>query len=323
MFGKFKKPNITKILSFNPKISKNRYEILFFNKENFDALINILKNPETQELLQQQIKNLNKNNLNKNKLGSNQLNKISIIANTTTTLNNKSNPDYKNLYPILKETCYSRMYFRYTDDNTLSQRFKKKSEKNFNYVKYYNSSIFYNIIKSYYNYIFNYFLQKKYRDEIIRQGINNFANSIKELDKTTKDEINNILNDKNESFNEEKHYENIKKVLKIIKEKTNGYINYCIIFDIKKKNIYKINNIIKKINMQIGGENEKNKNNKKSDSGYFYSFPSFEIPEELLIPVICIVILPIILVGIGIFIHSLFKKENKSTTFTELNENKK
>ena len=319
MFGKFKKPNITKILSFNPKISKNRYEILFFNKENFDALINISKNPKTQELLEQQIKKLNKNKLGSNNLGSNQLNKISIIANNAiqknNSLNNKSNPDYKNLYPILKKTCYSRMYFRYTDDNTLLQRFKKNSGKNFNYVKYYNSSIFYNIIKKNYNYIFNYFLQKKYPDKIISQGINNFANSIKELDKTTKDQINNILNDKNESFNEEKHYENIRKVLEIINDKTEKYINYCIIFDIKKKNIYKINNIIKKINMQIGGEN---KIKKKSDFGYFNFFPSFEIPEELLIPVICIVILPIILVAIGIFIHSLFKEENKSTTFTEL-----
>jgi hypothetical protein len=168
------------------------------------------------------------------------------------------------------------MYFRYTDDKTLAERFNKNGKRGFNYIKKYNSSIYAKIIRLYYKYIHKYFTTEyNIPSEEIIKAIDKYNEVTKKLDKDTENKIDNILNPKkiyvndnnestkgnnNNTFNEGKHYKNIEKVLKIIKEKTNGYIDYCIILDIKKSNFRSINKINKKKNYSL---------NNQSGGGFF------------------------------------------------------
>lgn len=250
--------------SYSPTIIKNRYEILFFNKEAMcTALSSVNKLNSSSSSLNQPLLNNNINNANntpKSELVSeiNQLKEENISSITEEIKNvniNKCKIDFRsftkkndiiNYYNILKDCSYLRLYFRYTNNETLMERFKKNSKKNFNYVKKYNISIFKIII----DYINKIILKKK------ENYITDIKNNYKKLDKNTIDTIDNLLNEKVSS--EEDHYEKIKDVLEIIKQKTDGFINYCIILDIKKTKFTSINSIEKKKNsnnFQSGGFN--------------------------------------------------------------------
>lgn len=273
-----KKSFFPKITLSQPKITKNRYEILFFNKEN---LCKVIKSSENLKL---NTRNTENNNNNKEITENTNLGNVNLdtatqalnqeIMNSKCSIDfNKYNdvPDfYKTIYPILQNTCYLRMYFRYTDDQTLAERFKKNGKKDFNYIKKYNSSMSGRIIRFFQIFIIKYF-SKEYNtsSEEIIEAINKYNEVTKKLDKDTENKIDNILNPKkiyvndnnkstkgnnNNTFNEGKHYKNIEKVLNIIKEKTNGYIDYCIILDIKKSNFRSINSINKKINYSLNNQ---------------------------------------------------------------------
>ena len=267
--SEIKKVFFSKFTLSQPKITKNRYEILFFNKEN---LCKVIKSSENLKINLESAENNNSNQeTNQNSsLEDINFNNVTKILNEE-IMNNKCSIDfkkynnvpdfYKTIYPILQNTCYLRMYFRYTDDNTLAERFKKNGKKEFNYIKKYNSIMSNKILQSFQTFIIKYFIKKNNisPDKII-ESINEYIKATKKLDTDTVKEIDNILNQKknyenknNNSFNEEKHYKNIENVLNIIKEKTNGYIDYCIILDIKKSNIYKINKITKKKNINQSG----------------------------------------------------------------------
>ena len=261
----------SKIISFSvPKITKNRYEILFFNKKSLCFAISYLNknnyssntnsesknaritttnfslniNSENNENLSTTSSVTNsQNNFSNNNISQKELSK-ELIKVTDAELNDimKSIPkkneknckiDFKKndiikFYSGLKSSSYLRLYFRYTDDESLGERFKIKGQKEFNYQKNYNISIF------------------KIIANLLGFG-SIFKNNYKKLDKDTEEEIDTILNTK---VNDEvEHYKNIKKVLGIIKDKTDGYINYCIILDIKKSNLLSINRINKQINI--------------------------------------------------------------------------
>ena len=244
------------MISFSvPKITKNRYEILFFNKEALCSTIYYVNNYSSKissenNARSTKIKSTSPNtNLstissenNSNNTSEEELRK-EIIEITDAELNdmmesieekneknckiNFKDNDIIKFYSGLKSCSYLRLYFRYTDDESLGERFKIKGKKEFHYQKNYNISIF------------------KIIANIIRFG-SIFKNNYKKLDKDTEKNIDTILNTK--VSDEVEHYKNIKKVLDIIKKKTDGYINYCIILDIKKSNLLSINSIKKKTN---------------------------------------------------------------------------
>jgi hypothetical protein len=269
-----------KFTAFSPTV-KNRYEILFFNKDALCAMMYSIKkynNSSSGSSSQTSSQNNNSSNgsLNQNSLqNNNSLNNVNntslqelksefsrlsqddlaniekkIIKNININIS-KCKIDFKeneiiNYYNILKDCSYLRLYFKYTDDKTLEERFKKTGKKDFNYVQKYNTSIFK---------IFSDLIRKTFKKELNYKEI---ENNYKKLDKSTQKEIDGILNIK--VNNEEEHYEKIKEVLKIIKDKT-GSINYCIILDIKKSKLMSINSIIKKTNsnnktFQTGGDNK-------------------------------------------------------------------
>ena len=264
---------LRKFTAFSPTV-KNRYEILFFNKEALCAMMSSIKNnnsssgssqnnnsssgslnPNSQ---QNNNNNLNVNNTPLSELKS-ELNKLSpedfdAIGKKIENINIKGckidfkKDDIINYYNILKDCSYLRLYFKYTDDTSLAERFKENGKKDFNYVQKYNISIFKMIIDLF---------RIKSKKELNYKEIENNYNK---LDKSTQKKIDTILNRKVNS--DEKHYTNIKEVLKIIETETGGSINYCIILDIKKSKLMSINSITKKTN-----SNNKTFNNKTFQTG--------------------------------------------------------
>jgi hypothetical protein len=333
-----------------PKITKNRYEILFFNKENLCKLIKILENKKmknnlikltktnslqlTENKLQQLTEKSNNNNkIENNIVSQSNLSKVPIngivqlgteeIENKNSNIDfNKYNNDpnfYKTIYPLLQKICYLRMYFRYTDDITLAERFNKNGKRGFNYVKKYNSNVFNKIIK-YFRIIFIRIFSKRYNisPEEINESINEYINITKKLDTDTEGKINNILNQKkiyentsNNLFNEGKHYKNIEKVLNIINEKNHGYIDYCIILDIKKTKFYRINNIKKKTNIKMGGAENENKRKP-------FTLPDFETPSSLnlgeaALAIFVLILVLYIFIALGTIIYDIIMmKKNKN-----------
>jgi hypothetical protein len=276
----------TKTISL-PKIIKNRYEILFFNKE---SMCNILSKIEKSG-----IKNSNsENNNSKNENSSSEKLSISnqdseeiaknIETTFTTNTKNKTNTkttkntkkceinfsnsnqiNYLEKYHILKNFCYLRAYFRYTDDGTLSKRFNGTNEKKFDYIKKYNNSSFIKIVSAFKPVIIGLrnrnLLFTKYTVEQINDGIDILINSYNKIDNNPDKQISELLNQRVRGTNikdaREAHYTNIKNALKILKKNTGGYINYCIILDIKKSKLTSINKITKEKNIinniQSGG----------------------------------------------------------------------
>lgn len=252
-----------KFTAFSPTV-KNRYEILFFNKDALCAMMSSIKknknsssgssNPTSP---QNNNNNLNVNNTSPSELKS-ELSTLSpedlaaIKKETKNTNIKECKIDFKendiiNYYNILKDCSYLRLYFKYTNDESLAERFNGK--KDFNYVQKYNTSIFKMII--------DLFRIKSKEDLNYKKIEDNY----KKLAKSTQEEIDVILNGKVTS--EGNHYTNIKKVLKIIETATSGSINYCIILDIKKSKLMSINSITKKTNsnnktFQNGGRDKIN-----------------------------------------------------------------
>jgi hypothetical protein len=290
-----------KFTAFSPTV-KNRYEILFFNKEALCAMMSSIKknnnsssgssqnnnsssgssqnnnssiptsskntNPSNPTSLQNtnpsnptSLQNTNLNNVNNTSLSQlkSELDTLSKedLANIEKEINNINISKYKidfkeneiiNYYNILKDCSYLRLYFKYTDDKTLEERFKKTGKKDFNYVQKYNIST----LKLFFDYFIRIYKTIKNYKEI--------ENNYKKLDKSTQTEIDDILNRKVNS--EKDHYTNIKEVLEIIKGKTGGSINYFMILDIKKSKLMSINSITKKTN-----SNNKTFNNKTFQTG--------------------------------------------------------
>lgn len=260
-----------------PKITKNRYEILFFNKESISNIISKSSNIENSSI-ENNLKNSEPfiNNQNEEFLMNSKNTEVFINSqnaeniakiiedknkntkNLKINFNNLNKTSNKIKYDILKKFCYLRMYFRYTDDNTLNERFKINGKKNFNYIKKYNNAVIIKLITIFEPLIIklvkNKIIFKKYTEKQITDAIEIIKDKYKKIDNTSNNEINNILNKKVSS--EEDHYKNIKKVLEILKNKSNGYINYFIILDIKKSKVTTINSINKKTNSnntQFGG----------------------------------------------------------------------
>jgi hypothetical protein len=285
----------------DPKYSffaKNRYEILFFNKETLCSLLyvskiimpntiieeikkkrgNLTKDSKTNiTLSNKNISESNKSSIqkissfffkliihkeknekeNSNKKESlekkNNINKkmcIHFKQNQHISFNINLQTEYfKDIYNILKNFCYARMYFRYTNRDTFLQRFLKngdKDRKKFNYIKEYNSFTFLNIFKNFI--ILN--LKKEYKidnDQIKKYYDKYGGDSVKKLTNEDNKKIDMILN--SPVTNEESHYENIKSVLTYIKARTDNFIDYCIVLDIKKNKIFNINSIEKKKNI--------------------------------------------------------------------------
>lgn len=295
-------PRINNPNNNDPKSSffaKNRYEILFFNKEMLCSLLYVssIIMPDTIiEKIKKKAGDLtkdgkanitlsNKNVIDSNKssiekfsslifksimgkakneknkpnkkesLGENNTNKkicshFNRMQNQYISFNINLQTEYfKDIYNILKNFCYARMYFRYTDRHTFSQRFLQNGDKNrkkFNYVKEYNSFTFFNIFKNFI--ILNLKQEYNLDDNQIKKYYDKYgSDSVKKLTNEDNKMIDNILNSPVD--NEESHYENIKKVLTYVKARTDNFINYCIILDIKKNKIFNINSIEKKHNI--------------------------------------------------------------------------
>ena len=269
-------------------LQKNRYEILFFNKETLCTLLYvsniIMPNTIIDTVKKKKLTTDGKKNhivSNKNVITNNKkiIEKMTLIFHTLTKtesnkkeisqeepkkmcyrldhLTNKSksfninlkNEHFKDIYNILKNFCYARMYFRYSNKETFLQRFKKNENKNrkkFNYIKKYNSFSYLNIFKNFI--ILN--LKKEYNldDDQINKYYDKYGiENVKPLTSNDNTIIDGFLNKAVD--NEEKHYENIEKVLEYIKSRTNNFIDYCIILDIKKNKIFNINSIEKKHNI--------------------------------------------------------------------------
>ena len=294
---------LRKFTAFSPTV-KNRYEILFFNKDALCAMMSSIKknnnssiptssknnnpsistssknnnssiptsskntNPSNPTSLQNtnpsnptSLQNTNLNNVNNTSLSQlkSELDTLSKedLANIEKEINNINISKYKidfkeneiiNYYNILKDCSYLRLYFKYTNDESLGERFKKNGKKDFNYVQKYNIST----LKLFFDYFIRIYKTIKNYKEI--------ENNYKKLEKSTQTEIDTILNRKVNS--EKDHYTNIKEVLEIIKGKTGGSINYFMILDIKKSNLLSINSITKKTNsnnktFQTGGRKKK------------------------------------------------------------------
>ena len=266
----------TAFTAFSPTV-KNRYEILFFNKDALCAMMSSIKkntNSSTSSLIVTSQQNISNNNLNVNNTSSSELkskiNKLSeedidSIDNIIQNTNIKGckidfkNDDIINYYNILKDCSYLRLYFKYTNDESLGERFKKNGKKDFNYIKKYNISILKTIID---------YLKGIGKGESNKEIENNY----KKLDDDIEKQIDNILNTRISS--EEEHYKKIKEVLKIIKDETGGYINYCIILDIKKSKLMSINSITKKTNSNNKTFNNKTFNNKTFQNGGVFLYIS-------------------------------------------------
>jgi hypothetical protein len=270
----------TKTISL-PKISKNRYEILFFNKE---SMCNILSKIEKSGIKNSNSENNNSKNENENSsseklsISNQDAEAIAKKIETTTTntkntkkceinFSNSNQINYLEKYHILKNFCYLRAYFRYTDKNTLNKRFKNTNEKKFNYIKKYNNSSFIKMVSFFKPIIIGLrkrnILFTKYTEEQINDGIDILKNKYKKIDSNSNKEISKLLNQR--VSDRESHYTNIKDALKILKKNTGGYINYCIILDIKKSNLLSINKITKEKNINNNNNNNKyyNNNNNK------------------------------------------------------------
>jgi hypothetical protein len=280
-------------------ITKNRYEILFFNKFELVLTLLLLKNLEILKMNKLNNNNLSTNNIlitdkqNKEKINDFQ-NKIvsrildeeeinqeksqkNIMKNIKKIYNNNpisyiKEEDLKFLYSILRNICYLRAYFRYSNESTLQQRFnnskdnsKKNSEKkkaDFKFV---------------YNKIQNYFKKKMMKDTFNKYNKKNQKNNDilskdfqDTLEKTlvpepldSDNEIKKILSGITSKSNNDK----IESALQKISEQTGGYINCCFIFDIKKTKLTSINSVNvyffdKKINEEIVKENLNKKSSK-------------------------------------------------------------
>jgi ankyrin repeat protein len=169
----------------------NRYEILFFNKYFYEELI--------------------KNLLEKNK--ENQINFL------------------KNNYEYLKDSCYARAYFNYTNEKTILERFNTSKSKNFDYKIELASSRMLETIESILN------KGKKIAD-IFSVYTPNLFNKIPAI---SNDKLKNLiksgLDDKTKITNRDS-YGNINEALNIIKNFTNSKkINYYIIININKDTI--------------------------------------------------------------------------------------
>ncbi len=293
--------------------SANRYEILFFNKDEFNNIM-IHKNVQNNIRINMPSDIVSNGKININRLSLElekgntieQLGKELDKENHNTLevkLPNINNKEIKNKYELLRKLSYFGMYFNYTNEETLKKRFNRNQP--FNYKFYNNSNPLYNMIKSskkkFKSFIINkvYNSYKKNKEKII-QGIKN--NLEKQNINKSREEIENIVNGKiitrdfvsncietipekiilnnndiqviknitnnpndiktikNIKNNENKmktikeiNIKNIQEILELLKEKTNGYINYFIILDIKKDSrIGSIKNIKIK-NIQKGG----------------------------------------------------------------------
>jgi hypothetical protein len=138
-----------------PQITKNRYEILFFNKEALCAMMSMNNSSTSSSIVTPQQNNNSLNNVNNtpsselkseiNKLSEEDIDGIENIIQNTNIKGCKidfKNDDIINYYNILKNCSYLRLYFKYTNDESLGERFKKNGKKDFNYVQKYNTSIF-------------------------------------------------------------------------------------------------------------------------------------------------------------------------------------
>ena len=280
-------------------ITKNRYEILFFNKFELVLTLLLLKNLDILKMNKLNNNNLSTNNnlitdkQNEEKINNFQ-NKIisrildeeeinqeiyqkNIMKNIKKIYNNNpidyiKTEDLKFLYSILRNICYLRAYFRYSNESTLQQRFnnsknssKKDSEKkkaDFKFV---------------YNKIQNYFKKKMMKDTFNKYNKKNKKNNDilskdfqDTLEKTlvpepldSDNEIKKILSGITSKSNNDK----IESALQKISEQTGCYINCCFIFDIKKTKLTSINSVNvyffdKKINEEIVKENLNKKSSK-------------------------------------------------------------
>jgi hypothetical protein len=165
-------------------------------------------------------------------------------------------------YNILKNFCYLRTYFRYTDETTLNKKFQNTNDKKFNYMKKYNSSYFISMVSYFKPTIIDLkkrnILFKEYTEEQINDAIEILKNKYKKIDSNSDKKISEFLNKR---VSREDHYTNIKEVLKILKKNTDNYINYCIILNIKKSNLLSISGISKEKNINIINNNNNNNNN--------------------------------------------------------------
>ena len=278
-------------------ITKNRYEILFFNKFELVLTLLLLKNLGILKMNKLH-NNLSTNNIlikdkqNEEKINNfekeivtrisdeKEINQENIMKNIKKIYNSKpinyiETEDLKFLYSILRNICYLRAYFRYRDDRTLQQRFnnskdnsKKNSEKkkaDFKFV---------------YNKIQNYFKKKMMKDTFNKYNKKNKKNNDilskrfqDTLEKTlvpepldSDNEIKKILSGITSKSNDDK----IESALQKISEQTGGYINCCFIFDIKKTELTSINSVNvyffdKIINEEIVKENLNKKSSKLGD----------------------------------------------------------
>jgi hypothetical protein len=204
----------------------NRYEILFFNKDEFNNIMN----SKSKEINMPSIK-LNNGKINTNILSTN-LENDNIIKELDKELdkenNNTLNPpsinnkEIKNKYELLRKVSYFGMYFNYTDEETLKKRFNRNQL--FNYKFYNNSNPLYNLIKN---------AGKKFKSFIIERVYNS---CIKNEGKIIQG-INDIL--KTQNIN--KSYEEIEDIVnkKII---TKNFVSKCI-ENIPKKIILDNNDI--------------------------------------------------------------------------------
>ena len=220
-------PKFPSIMPKFPSIIKNRYEILFFY-EDPSSFINKNLNNQKEILNNQEEKNSEENieYITKSVLANTGNNVGEIIVNSINNkkrvnierignINNKKNINYLNNYSIYSKLSCFKLYFNYTDEDSLMKRFN--GEQEFNYI--------FNEQNSFFNKIFEVF-NKRVSSMITDKHIKEFNEHINKLKLIFNNNINiskikNLLEYKNLSNND------IKK--KVEEEKIN------IINNIKKK----------------------------------------------------------------------------------------
>jgi hypothetical protein len=214
-----------------PSIIKNRYEILFFY-EDPSSFINKNLNNQKEILNNQEGKNSAENieSITKSIIANTENNVGEIIVNSINNkkranikrignINNKKNINYLNNYSIYSKLSCFKLYFNYTDENSLMKRFNGNQE--FNYIFNEQNSFFNKIFE-----VFNKVVSSMITDKHIKE-FNEHINKLKLIfnNNINISKIKNLLEYKNLSNNE------IEK--KVEEEKIN------IINNIKKYKKYK------------------------------------------------------------------------------------
>ena len=244
-------------MSFKFKLklpAANKYEILFFNKDEFNY---IMTDNNIQENVNFSIVNNKNINLKNYGVIDEGIDK-EIYKKINTLKVNYSNTNIINKYKLLKKVSYFGMYFNYTNDETLKKRFNRNQP--FNYKFYNNSNFLYDQIKSLGKNLKSLIISKSYQsykknEEKIIQGIKDKLEE-QNINKTD-EEIKNIV--KNKIITRNFVYNCIKNIpkkiildetdIKKIKDITNNPNDIQVIKNIKNNNTNKIK-AIKEINIK-------------------------------------------------------------------------